>query len=402
MRISTNTIFDTASAKIGDLQFGVNKTNQQLSANRRILSPSDDPIASARALVVTQSDAVNEQYAINRRNGKNSLSATENVLSNVTNALHDIKTLIVSAGNGSLTDADRGFYATELQGHLDRMLSLANSTDETGNYLFSGYANTTAPYVKTISGATYVGDQGQRFIQADTSRQIAVGDIGPAIFENIRTSSTAFSLGANTANLGKAVISGGTVGNPALLTGNNYEIKFSSAISFDVLNVSTGLPVLAAQPYVSGQLITIDGIDVNITDTPTGPNSGDTFSIDPGSQNVFEALTGLLSALKTPIATAADRTSLASRLGQANKSMDQSLSNVLASRSGIGNSLKEIDTLDSAGEGVGLVYKQELSELQDVDYVKAFSDLVQQKFVLEAAQQSFVKTASLSLFNYIS
>jgi flagellar hook-associated protein 3 FlgL len=402
MRISTNTIYDSGSTAISDLQSSLNKTNQQLSANRRILSPSDDPIASARALVISQADAVNDQYAVNRRNGQNSLSGTENILSNVTTTLQSVKTLIVNAGNGSLTDADRGYIATQLQGNLDQMLSLANSTDETGNYMFSGFTNTVAPYVKTANGATYVGDQGQRFVQADTSRQIAMGDIGPAVFGNIRTSNTAFAMSANGANIGKAAISGGVIANSALLTGNNYEIKFSSAISFDILNKTTGQTVLAAQPYTSGNPIVFDGIQVNITDTPTAPGIGDSFSIQPGNQDIFETLTDLINVLRTSTGTLAAKANLSAGLAQANSNVDMSLSNVITSRTNVGSNLRELDALDSGGEGKGLVFKQELSQLQDLDLVKAITDLNQQKVTLEAAQQSFVKTSSLSLFNYIS
>ncbi|MDO8701822.1 MAG: flagellin, partial [Undibacterium sp.] len=50
----------------------------------------------------------------------------------------------------------------------------------------------------------------------------------------------------------------------------------------------------------------------------------------------------------------------------------------------------------------GLSYKQQLSDLQDLDYAKAITELNQQQVTLQAAQQSFVKTSSLSLFNYIS
>ncbi|AZP13760.1 flagellar hook-associated protein FlgL [Undibacterium parvum] len=402
MRISTSTIYDSGAARISDLQVALNKTNQQMSTGRRVLTPSDDPIASARALVISQSDSVNDQYAVNRRNGKNALNGAENILASVTSTLQSVKTLIVNAGNGSLTDVDRGYIATQLQGNLDQMLSLANSTDETGNYMFSGFTNTVMPYVKTANGANYVGDQGQRFVQADTSRQIAMGDVGPAVFGNIRTSKTAFAVAANSANLGKGVISGESIANAALLTGNNYEIKFSSATNFDVLNKTTGLPALSAQTYTSGSPIVFDGIQVNITDTPTAPGIGDSFSIQPGNQNIFETLTDLINVLRTSSGSLGAKADLSAGLAQANNNVDASLSNVIVSRTNMGTSLKEIDTLDESGDGIGLVYKKELAELQDLDYVKAITELKQQEVTLQAAQQSFVKTSSLSLFNYIS
>jgi flagellar hook-associated protein 3 FlgL len=204
MRISTNTIFESGSGKIGDLQVGLNRTMQQISANRKILNPSDDPVGSARALVITQSDAINDQFEVNRRNVKNSLSIAEGVLGGVTTTLHNVKTSIISAGSGVLTDVERGFIANELQGHLDELLSFANSSDGLDGYLFSGFS-ASAPYSKIPGGAQYNGDQGQKSLQVDTSRQIQLSEVGTNIFGNIRTSSTQFNINPNASNTGQTV-----------------------------------------------------------------------------------------------------------------------------------------------------------------------------------------------------
>ena len=42
-----------------------------------------------------------------------------------------------------------------------------------------------------------------------------------------------------------------------------------------------------------------------------------------------------------------------------------------------------------------------VSELRDVDYAQAISDLTLQKTLLEAAQKSFIQTQNLSLFNLL-
>jgi len=50
---------------------------------------------------------------------------------------------------------------------------------------------------------------------------------------------------------------------------------------------------------------------------------------------------------------------------------------------------------------VVLQYQTTLSSLRDLDYSKALSDLTLQQTTLQAAQQSFVKIQSLSLFNFL-
>lgn len=404
MRISTNTIYESGGARISDLQVSLNRTQQQIASGRRILNPSDDPIGSARALVISQTDAVNDQYAVNRKNATNTLSIAEDTLSNVTTVLHNVKTLVVSAGNGTLTDQERGYIANELQGSLDQLFGFANATDGTDAYLFSGFSSTIAPYTKTQGGAQYNGDQGPRFLQVDTSRQIPISDIGSAIFGSIRTSAGQFNVRPNPSNVGQAVATAAiNVPTTANLTGNNYEVAFDgTGANFTITNKTTGVVVVPSTAYTSPQTVTVDGMDITLTNTPGAPGPDDKFSIQPGNQNIFETLTDLINTLKSPAGNVPQKLELTANLSQANSNIDKSLSNVLLARTGLGTALKELENLNNAGESMGVIYKQELSALQDLDYAKAITELNQNQVVLQAAQQSFVKTSSLSLFNYIN
>ena len=67
MRISTNTLYQAGFAKLSDLQSNQSKLQQQIATGRRILSPSDDPIASARALEVSHEKNVNNSFADTRK-----------------------------------------------------------------------------------------------------------------------------------------------------------------------------------------------------------------------------------------------------------------------------------------------------------------------------------------------
>ncbi len=407
MRISTTTIFQNGGGRISDLQVALNRTQQQIAAGRRILSPSDDPIGSARALVISQSDAVNDQYATNRKNAINTLSVAENTLGNVTNVLHNVKTLMVSAGNGVLSDQERSFIANELQGNLDQLLGLANSTDGTEAYLFSGFSSTVAPYTKTQGGAAYNGDQGVRSIQVDTSRQIPISEAGNAIFGNIRTSANQFNIVPNPSNTGTATTAVAiNVPTTANLTGNNYEVSFdATGLNFSVRNTTTGNTVVPSTAYTNPITVTVDGMDITVangTGPSAAPGPNDKYTIQPGNQNIFETLTDVINALRTSATTSQGKLDLNWRLNQANSNVDKSLSNVLTARTNFGTSLKELDELNSAGDSLGLIYKQELSDIQDLDYAKAITELNQNQVVLQAAQQSFVKATSLSLFSYMN
>lgn len=399
MRISSNTLFDSNVTLLGQQQTRLLQTQQQIASGRRILTASDDPVAAARALEISQSDTMNTQYAVNRTAARHKLSLAESNLQSVTSLLQDVRTAVVGAGNGTFDNRDRQTIAADLSGRLQELTGLANSTDGAGNYLFAGFQSKTQPFVNTAAGVGYFGDDGQQNMQVSAARQIASGDSGSDVFMRVKNGNGTFVAQAAATNTGTGVISQGSVTNPAaLVAGNSYSISFGLVAG--VMNYTvTGAPVALAAPvtgvYVSGQTIGFDGMQLDIQGMPAVT---DTFTVTPSAnESVFKTISDLISALGTPTVGANLTNSLNNGLNQ----LDNALNNILTVRSSLGLRLNEIDALQSAGEDLGLQFKQNLSELQDVDYNKAISDLTQQQMSLQAAQQTFAKVAGLSLFDYL-
>lgn len=184
MRVSTNTIYQTGIARISELTSSQVKLQQQISTGRRILSPSDDPVGSARALDLKQAQHLNAQYANNRRTAMSNLGAEETALNSATDVLLSVKSTMVAAGNGSYSDSERSFLALDIRGAIDQLIGLANTKDGAGNHIFSGYQSQTPAFVKTATGATYQGDNQQRLLQVSASRQMEVADTGASVFQN--------------------------------------------------------------------------------------------------------------------------------------------------------------------------------------------------------------------------
>lgn len=120
-----------------------------------------------------------------------------------------------------------------------------------------------------------------------------------------------------------------------------------------------------------------------------------------GGNDVFATLTDLINLLNTPVTDAATQAALTAGLGAANGKLQSSLDDVLTIRASVGTKLNELDALYLAGADRDLQYTATLSDLQDLDYAKALSDLSKQQTILEAAQKSFITTTSLSLFNFM-
>jgi flagellar hook-associated protein 3 FlgL len=408
MRISTSSIYSANLNLLNQQQAQLLHTQQQIATQRRILTPADDPIASARALEISQSDASNSQYATNRNVVQHSVSLSESVLQSVTNLLQDVRTVAVNAGSGALTNSDKQTFATDLSGRLEELVTLANSTDGVGNYLFSGFQGRTQPFASTSAGVQYQTDDGQRMIQVSGSRQLAASDSGADIFMRVKDGNGTFNVEAAAANIGSGIVSSGAVTNPALLTGNNYQVTFSvvaGVTTYGVTNITPGalvpVPIAAGTPYVSGQVISFDGLQFDITGAPA---SGDVFTVAPSTnESIFKTISNLITALRTPnsLGGAVAAAEFTNSRNQALNSLDRGIDNVLTVRASLGTRLSELEALQSTGESIGEQYKQTLSQLQDLDFNKAISDLTQQKISLEAAQKSFLAVSELSLFNYM-
>lgn len=411
MRISTNTIYANGTGQLGSLQSQLAKTQMQLSTNRRLVTAADDPVAAARALELTQSQSVNEQFKVNRMNANSSLGQVEGALTSATTLMQEIQRLSVYAGNGSLTPPDREAIAIDLESRMQDLLAVANTEDGVGGYLFGGHRADTQPFTQTAGGAQYNGDQGQRMLQVGSSRTMPVSETGNAIFERNMTGNGDFQTRAAAGNTGSGLISPGSVTDKSKLTGHNYSVTFSvtattpAVTTYMVTDTTTSesIPrppaVATPQPYKTGQQITFDGMAMDVKGDPA---NGDSFTTEPSvNQSVFKTVTDLVAALRQPVIGAGGKAQLANNLSVANANLSSSLDNILSVRASFGSRMQELDYLDSAGSDRDIQYQTAISNLVDLDMVKALSQFAQQQTTLEAAQKSFKALSGLSLFNYI-
>jgi flagellar hook-associated protein 3 FlgL len=407
IRISTSAIYDAGTSQLNTLQSAIAKTQMQLSTNKRNLTAADDPIASARALEITQSQSMNTQFGTNRSNANASLSLVDKTLQDVTGQIQDIQALIVTAGNGGYDASNREALATELEGRLTDLIGLANTADGTGGYLFSGYQSTTQPFSKTTTGANYQGDQGQRMLQVGSARKMAISETGSAIFEAIPTGNGRFTTTAAGANTGSGIVSPGAVVDSTQLNGHDYALAFSVAgtpavTTYTVTDTTASPPVavLANQPYTEGASITFGGMSMDVKGAPA---NGDSFSVKPSQkQSVFTTITNLIQTLRAPADGSTGKAALANGLSTASQNMKNALDNVLTVQASVGSRMKELENLDSTGDDLNIQYQSTLGDLQDLDMVKAISLFAQQQQTLQAAQMSFKTMSGLSLFNYIT
>ena len=406
MRIATTTLFDRGLAAINLAQENLSRTQQQVSTGHRVNTASDDPIAATEILRTTSSLANNTQYIANQSAATQLLGLSDSTLGQVGDLLQSVRTTLVASNNGALSDSDRAALATELNSRLDSLVSLANTKDGNGQFLFAGFRNDTTPFSRTTGGVAYSGDDGNRVVQVSATRQIGATVNGADLFNRIPTGNGVFTTAAGSTNTGTGVVDTGQVVTPSALTGHAYQVQFSvtgGATTYQVLDTTTNTlvaaPATTGNAFTGGSAITVDGQQFTISGSPA---NGDRFTLAAAQkQSMFQTLQDAVNLLKTSTGGGAGLAKISSGLLGALANVDNALNNTLSQRATVGVRENELDALATSTAQNDTLGQARLSDLQDTDYAKAVADLTKQQTALTAAQKTFASIGTKTLFDYL-
>lgn len=189
MRFSTQMMYQQNMRGITNSQAEWMKYGEQMSTGKRVVNPSDDPIAASQAVVLSRSTGAKQPVHAGAYFRHSKVSLEESVLSRVTTAIQNAQEKIVYASNGTLSDDDRASLATDIQGLRDQLLNLANTTDGNGRYIFAGYKTESAPFSE--ADGKYEGGAESIKQQVDASRSMVIGHTGDKIFDSITSNAVA-------------------------------------------------------------------------------------------------------------------------------------------------------------------------------------------------------------------
>ncbi|MFI8982768.1 flagellar hook-associated protein FlgL [Ectopseudomonas khazarica] len=206
MRITNSQITSMMHNSMNVSSAELGKLMQQMATGKRILLPSDDPIASVRVLRVEREEASLEQFRKNIANVSGSLSTQEANLKSTSDAMLNVRDLLLWAANGSNTSEDLAAMAGELSIIEDTIVSFANVRDEEGRYLFSGTLSDTQALTFDAATQTY------SLTGNDKHRQAAVAN-GVLVDENV-TAASVYGTGVAMLNELRGLIN--TLQDPAL------------------------------------------------------------------------------------------------------------------------------------------------------------------------------------------
>jgi flagellar hook-associated protein 3 FlgL len=395
MTISTVTFQSDALAQMEALETAMAQTQSQLSSGSKLQSASDDPSGMAQVNQLNAEISASNQYVTNQNSATANLQLEEQAMSDATNTLQNARDLAVQANNPALSASQRQDIAAQLQQDLQNLVSIANRQDANGNYLFSGTASSTTPFSQSGAGTvSYSGSNQVSQVQISADQRISSGDTGAAVFMNIPAGNGTFTVTAGAANTGTASVGTTTVTNPSAWVPDTYTINFSSPSQYVVTN-SAGTQV-ASGTYTDGDSISFNGVEVDLSGTP---NATDTFTVTPaGTSSVFSTLNGLINTLNS---TTLNNAQIASQIGNSLQQIDGAVTNLSNVSASAGARLNAITSAQSTEQTNQTTLQTQVSNLSDVDYAAAITQLSTEELSLQAAQESYASIAKMSLFNYL-
>ena len=160
MRVTNNMITSNTKSNINANKVLVDKYNTQMTTQKKINKPSDDPVIAIRSLRMQTSLSHIDQYLNNNISDANSwLNVTDTALENMKTILTDVRSLCVKGATDTLKEDDRRTILNQLKSLSDQIYAEGNA-DFSGRTVFTGYRTTEQLTFKTDEETTsYTIDQ---------------------------------------------------------------------------------------------------------------------------------------------------------------------------------------------------------------------------------------------------
>ncbi len=197
MPISTRVYNDLAMSTLNRITGDIQGIQQRIATGRNILKTSDNPAVGAKISFTKDQKILLERYNSNIDRAQNRLSQAESAVGTGVNILQRVYELAVQARNDTQNAGYRKIFAMEVRNLRDHILSLANSRDTNGQYIFAGYKVGTKPFVADENGdIVHSGDRGIHELQISDNQRISTSLDGADVFLRVpgdETVKTVFS-----------------------------------------------------------------------------------------------------------------------------------------------------------------------------------------------------------------
>lgn len=413
-RVGTSTMYDSAVQNLGARQKTLVDLQENLTSGKRVVRPSDDPVAAAQAeramTRIARIQAEQRQLEIQRGN----VAQAESSLGDAISLVQALREKIVAVGNGALTSENRQAIAWEMQGLQDQLKEVINRKDVNGMPLLGALGSALEPFVGPMPGAPdylfnglpgQAGSQGSAIAaQLDGHAALMFDPVRDGVYEAtlvrggpnsamhsgpIKTSNLQTLDGASYALQVTAINTGGgttSVDYQLTRTARDGSVTTSTG-STPAVPTGRSMPVTIVEGGDTVMQFSMDGL----------PVVGDTLTIKPAASLMSSVQHAVDGAIAAP-----DSTMAAQVTAQALASLDAGLQRLSNVRGYAGELLNRADRISGDQENRSIQLEGDRSRAEDLDMLKGISDFQNANTGYQAALQSYASVQKLSLFNYIN
>jgi flagellar hook-associated protein 3 FlgL len=404
MRISTQQFYYHHSQSMSNKESELNDQTKYLTSGKKVLTAKDDAVQYSTLIGYKEQMSAINRYKRNITQAESRNNLQELSFAQAEDVMQEIKQFMIKANNGVLGNSERNVIAAQVKNTLNQMLDIANTRDESGNSIFSGFQTDKTPFsLGSDNSVLYSGDKGIRDLQISNNVSVATNQSGDAAFLKVPNSAGDFSAVYQT-NTSGTYLKNAVVIDPSnyddVTNPPNYRFDFADTTADGNVNEvtitdSASNTLLVVNPFVAGQAIGFNGIEVQFEGNPA---PGDQIDIAPKENlSIFETIKNAIDWISAPSNSAQSKAEYNDTLSQVN----ESLNHMSDQRAEMGIRLQLIENQDGKHEDKNLYLAQGAANIEDLDYAKAVSDFEQAQTLLQASQQVFAKVKELSLFNYI-
>ncbi len=163
-RVNLETFINSTIASVQLSSSRMQQYQEKITTGKEINRASDDPAGTIKVLSLRSEGLKLDQYSENIGSSIQSLEFTSSTLNGAADFLSRIQELSIQGVNGATDQDGRNAIASEINGILESMLQVAN-TSRMGLYIFAGTKTTTRPFESTrdsagdVSVVTYMGNR---------------------------------------------------------------------------------------------------------------------------------------------------------------------------------------------------------------------------------------------------
>ncbi|WP_428331778.1 flagellin [Novosphingobium sp.] len=216
---STAAFYSTATQQLSSLQAQANAVNQSISTGNQYAAASENPEAAAQMRMLQLADATAAVDTTTANKATSTLQLADATMTTMVNDMNTARALATQAANGTLSDTDRAAIGTQMAQIQADMISLANTTDSSGNALFGGGVSGSA-YTTDASGkAVYGGAATSQTLGIGGGQSVQTSLTGPDIFNITDANGNSTNVMDAIGALATALKAGGTAAQTAASNG---------------------------------------------------------------------------------------------------------------------------------------------------------------------------------------